>query len=138
MFVSRAGWPVGGGIAVAMDRLVWAGGVRRSACKIYVCIHHERQSIMAAGTISRRAGCWWRRLGITALCRAPRSGSRPVGSFVASGVRIIAERAEQRLSRRFRRLIDRGKSGQKAVTAVARELVGFVWAIAQEDQLLAA
>ena len=49
-----------------------------------------------------------------------------------------AQRADQRLSRRFRRLIDRGKSSQKAVTAVARELVGFVWAIAQEEQLLAA
>jgi transposase len=57
---------------------------------------------------------------------------------VAAGVRSIAQRAEQRLSRRFRRLIDRGKSSQKAVTAVARELVGFVWAIAQEDNLLAA
>jgi transposase len=57
---------------------------------------------------------------------------------VAAGVREIAERAEQRLSRRLRRLIDRGKSSQKAVTAVARELVGFVWAIAQEDNLLAA
>jgi transposase len=57
---------------------------------------------------------------------------------VSAGVRTIAQRAEQRLSRRFRRLIDRGKSSQKAVTAVARELVGFVWAIAQEDTLLAA
>ncbi len=57
---------------------------------------------------------------------------------VAAGVRAIAERAEQRLSRRFRRLIDRGKSSQKAVTAVARELVGFVWAIAHEDEWLAA
>jgi transposase len=57
---------------------------------------------------------------------------------VAPGVRAIAERAEQRLSRRFRRLIDRGKSSQKAVTAVARELVGFVWSIAHEDELLAA
>jgi transposase len=57
---------------------------------------------------------------------------------VAAGVRSIAQRAEQRLPRRFRRLIDRGKSSQKAVTAVARELVGFVWAIAQEDTLLAA
>ncbi len=33
-------------------------------------------------------------------------------------------------------MIDRGKSSQKAVTAVARELVGFVWAIAQEDTLV--
>jgi len=57
---------------------------------------------------------------------------------VAAGVWKIAERAEQRLSRRFKRLIDHGKSSQKAVTAVARELVGFVWAIAQEDTLLAA
>lgn len=58
--------------------------------------------------------------------------------LVAAGVRAIAERAEQRLHRRFHRLIDRGKSSQKAVTAVARELVGFVWAIAHEERLLAA
>ena len=57
---------------------------------------------------------------------------------VSSEVRAIAERAEQRLHRRFRRLIDRGKGSQKAVTAVARELAGFVWAIAQEEKLLAA
>jgi transposase len=57
---------------------------------------------------------------------------------VAPEVQKIAQRAEQRLARRFRKLVDRGKSSQKAVTAVARELVGFVWAIAQEEQLLAA
>jgi transposase len=44
----------------------------------------------------------------------------------------IAEKAEQRLSRRFQHLTQRGKSSQKVVTAVARELAGFVWAIAQE------
>ncbi len=44
----------------------------------------------------------------------------------------IAEKAEQRLSRRYRDLIQKGKSSQKVVTAVARELAGFVWAIAQE------
>ena len=69
-------------------------------------------------------------------CASQRINARR--QLVAAGVRTIAQRAEQRLSRRFRRLIDRGKSSQKAVTAVARELVGFVWAIAQEDQLLAA
>ena len=58
--------------------------------------------------------------------------------LVTASVRAIAERAEQRLHRRFRKLIDRGKSSQKAVIAVARELVGFVWAIAQEEKLLAA
>ena len=69
-------------------------------------------------------------------CASQRINARR--ALVAAGVRTIAQRAEQRLSRRFRRLIDRGKSSQKTVTAVARELVGFVWAIAQEDQLLAA
>ena len=44
----------------------------------------------------------------------------------------IAEKAEQRLSRRYRHLIQAGKSSPKAVTAVARELTGFVWAIARE------
>lgn len=58
--------------------------------------------------------------------------------LVTAGVRTIAERAEQRLHRRFRTLIDRGKSNKKTVIAVARELVGFVWAIAQEEKLLAA
>ena len=69
---------------------------------------------------------------------APRRAIQARRQRVAAGVRSIAQRAEQRLSRRFRRLIDRGKSSQKAVTAVARELVGFVWAIAHEDNLLAA
>jgi transposase len=44
----------------------------------------------------------------------------------------IAEKAEQRLSRRYQHLINKGKSSPKAATAVARELTGFVWAIAQE------
>lgn len=51
---------------------------------------------------------------------------------------MIAEKAEQRLSHRYRDLIQKGKSSPKAVTAVARELAGFVWAIAQEVTLKAA
>jgi transposase len=57
---------------------------------------------------------------------------------VAPGVKAIAEKAEERLYRRFTRLTNRGKNSRAAVTAVARELVGFVWAIAREEQLLAA
>ena len=44
----------------------------------------------------------------------------------------IAERADQRLHRRYWRLVHRGKLPQTAVVAVARELVGFIWAIARE------
>lgn len=53
-------------------------------------------------------------------------------------VRAIAEKAERRLVRRFERLQQRGKSSQQVVTAIARELLGFVWAIAREERLLAA
>jgi len=40
----------------------------------------------------------------------------------------IADRAQDRLFHRFRTLTARGKIPNKAVVAVARELVGFVWA----------
>jgi hypothetical protein len=46
----------------------------------------------------------------------------------------IAERADQRLSLRYRRLIAKGKPSQKAATAVARELLGFMWAVAIEAE----
>ena len=50
----------------------------------------------------------------------------------------IACKAQLRLSRRYLRLASKSKPAGKVVTAVARELVGFVWAIgsAAEDQLL--
>jgi hypothetical protein len=42
----------------------------------------------------------------------------------------LADRAQQRLHRRFMRLLlARGKPSQQAVIAVARELAGFVWAV---------
>jgi transposase len=41
----------------------------------------------------------------------------------------IADRAQQRLHARYRRLLERGKPQNKVVTAVARELVGFLWAV---------
>jgi transposase len=40
----------------------------------------------------------------------------------------LADRAQERLSRRYRHLLERGKPPQKAVVAIARELVGFLWA----------
>ncbi len=41
----------------------------------------------------------------------------------------IADRALLRLHRRYQRLLQGGKPHGKVVTAVARELVGFIWAI---------
>jgi transposase len=47
-------------------------------------------------------------------------------------VREIAWKAQCRLHRRYRALIHRGKLKTVAVTAVARELAGFIWAVARE------
>ena len=44
----------------------------------------------------------------------------------------IAWKAQLRLTGRFRRLVARGKSKPKVATAIARELAGFIWAIAHE------
>jgi hypothetical protein len=44
----------------------------------------------------------------------------------------IAWKAQLRLTTRFRRLVARGKAKPKVATAIARELVGFIWAIARE------
>ena len=44
----------------------------------------------------------------------------------------IAERADQRLNRKFRRMVDRyNKKPVVAAVAVAGELAGFIWAIGQ-------
>ena len=36
-----------------------------------------------------------------------------------------------RLTRRYRHLMAAGKVAPKAITAIARELVGFIWVIAR-------
>jgi len=41
----------------------------------------------------------------------------------------IAWKAQHRLHARYRSLTARGKTKQSAVTAVGRELLGFIWAI---------
>jgi len=47
-------------------------------------------------------------------------------------VREIAWKAQCRLYRRYRALIRRGKLKTVAITAVARELAGFIWAVSRE------
>lgn len=47
-------------------------------------------------------------------------------------VRDLAWKAQLRLTGRFKRLVARGKAKPKVATAIARELAGFIWAIAQE------
>jgi transposase len=47
-------------------------------------------------------------------------------------VREIAWKAQMRLTKRYRALTAKGKKSTVAITAVARELAGFLWAVARE------
>jgi transposase len=48
---------------------------------------------------------------------------------VSPELRALAWKAQHRLHARYARLIARGKTKQQTVTAVGRELLGFIWAI---------
>jgi transposase len=50
-------------------------------------------------------------------------------------IRDIAWKAQLRLCSRYRRLWAKGKAKQVVVTAIARELCAFMWAIGNETQL---
>ncbi len=47
-------------------------------------------------------------------------------------IKEICWKAQQRLHRRFFRLLAKGKAKQQAATAVGRELLGFIWAIGMQ------
>jgi transposase len=49
----------------------------------------------------------------------------------------IADKAQQRLCRRFRRLAEQHKPAPKIAVAIARELAGFLWAALQPVAVLA-
>ena len=49
-------------------------------------------------------------------------------------VREIAWKAQTRLTARYRALSARGKKATIVCTAIARELVGFMWSVACEAQ----
>jgi transposase len=57
---------------------------------------------------------------------APKAGA----AGQPAAVRAIAEKARHRLSGRYRKLVARGKRAPVAVSAIARESLGFIWAIA--------
>ena len=48
---------------------------------------------------------------------------------VSEEVKEIAWKAQQRLHQRYRKLLAKGKNKGVVVTAVGRELLGFIWAI---------
>lgn len=94
------------------------------------------------GSSTKTGNAHVRRLLVEAAWSA---GRRPqVGERLAARqhdqdplVRAYAWRCQQRLYRRWRRMAARGKPRQKIVVACARELAGFVWAIATKQPLRA-
>lgn len=60
-------------------------------------------------------------------------GKRQEG--LSQEVRDIAWKCQVRLCARFRRLVERGKSCNAVVTAIARELAAFMWAIANKTPI---
>jgi len=64
----------------------------------------------------------------------PRVGKEKLAKVAAAprAVQEIAWKAQSRLSARFRALARRGKRPTVVVTAIARELSGFIWAISRE------
>lgn len=56
---------------------------------------------------------------------------------IPENIRAIAWKAQVRLCGKYRRLAATGKKTVKVVTAVARELVGFIWDIARNTPVQA-
>jgi transposase len=77
---------------------------------------HVRRVLVEAAWSYRRSD----RTGKTLLERREGGSSEAVAT---------ARRAQERLCRKFQKMVGRGKPAQKAVIAVARELAGFVWHI---------
>jgi transposase len=95
------------------------GGITRTGNK------HVRQSAVESAWNNRHP------VRMSKIIEARRQG-------LSAEVRTIAEKCERRLSKRYRHLVAHDKSSKKAAVAVARELAGFVWAIAQAMETPAA
>jgi transposase len=95
------------------------GGITRTGNK-----HVRRVLIEAAWAYRFRA----------AMSPEIRQRNKPV----SPEVRRIAWKAQERLCRRYRMMIAKGKPQQKVVAAIARELAGFIWSAARQEKLLAA
>ena len=91
------------------------------------------------GRITRTGNALVRRLLVeTAWHYQHRAGIGPALARRRTGqpsrVIAIADRAQLRLCRRFRRLMEQHKPAPKTAVAVARELAGFLWAALQPAQ----
>jgi transposase len=104
---------------------------------------HSSGGTRRRGSITRTGNGHVRRVLVEAAWnyRMRAQLSKPIAdrnAGVAAGVKAIAWKAQQRLHKRYRKLIARGKCKAEVVVAVARELAGFIWAAARQPEYLAA
>src|SRR4029453_11282494 len=91
---------------------------------------HQGSITKAGNTHARRAlveGAW--------AYRSPAKVSRPLQLRLENQpkrLQDISWKAQVRRCTRYRRLMARGKHANVVTVAIARELVGFMWAIAKE------
>lgn len=99
-----------------------------------VASEHSSGPHVRRGGITKTGNAHLRRIVVEAAWtyrHRPRIGAtlRQRQRTQTEAVRAIAWKAQHRLHSRYARLLGRGKSKQQVVTAVARELLGFIWAI---------
>jgi transposase len=99
-----------------------------------VSSEHSTGSSIRRGAITKTGNAHLRRIaGEAAWAYQYRPALSPVLKKRQEGlseeVKEIAWKAQHRLCSRFRRLLAKGKLRQKVTIAIARELLGFVWAI---------
>jgi len=82
------------------------------------------------GGITKAGNGRARRALIEAAWTYARPAKAPAPTGHSAALREIAAKARHRLGARYRKLTARGKLPQIAVTAIARESIGFIWAIA--------
>lgn len=98
--------------------------------------HSSGQSVRR-GSISKAGNAHLRRIVTEAAWsyrHRPNIGTTLAArqSGASEEVKAIAWRAQHRLHARYRALLAKGKNKQKVITALGRELLGFIWAIGCE------
>lgn len=102
-----------------------------------VCSEHSSGDTVRRGSITKVGNAHLRRVLVEA------AGCSRHGPFISRQLRErrqgcptpvvqIARKTQERVRRKFRRLLHRNKPPHVAVVAAARELAGFVWAMAQQ------
>lgn len=114
--------------ATARQLMAYAGLVPRE---------HSSGGSVRRGAITKTGNAHLRRVLVEAAW-AYRHGPTTTGVLRArqagqpAAVVALAARAQQRLCKRYRTLVGKGKPPLYVATLVARELLGFIWAIGQE------